>query len=199
MSLDVAGRNYRNFLADLVARLWCPEKMIGAEIGVGCGGTSKLLLEKFPNLTLWMVDTWRRFDPKSPYRETGDRRSKLSDSDQEARFQATIEATKFAEDRAVPVRLSSSEAAKIAKSQRCLFNFVFIDGDHSYDGVYKDLCDWWPLVSGFSSSLFCGHDYGHHKYHGVKKAVDQFFSEKNLKFQTGVHPNESVWFFYKEA
>ena len=46
-----------------------------------------------------------------------------------------------------------------------LFDFVFIDADHSYEAVKKDILAW----KGRTSFL-CGHDYGHP---GVKQACHE--------------------------
>ena len=54
------------------------------------------------------------------------------------------------------------------------FDIIFIDADHTYEGVMKDLNNYFGLVK--EGGIFCGHDYAHE---GVKLAVDKFFSSKN--------------------
>lgn len=49
-------------------------------------------------------------------------------------------------------------------------DFLWIDGDHSYEGCKTDLEDWAPLVRP-GGSLAC-HDYTHRD--GVKRAFDEF-------------------------
>jgi len=46
-------------------------------------------------------------------------------------------------------------------------DMVFIDGDHSYEGVKKDILNYKPLIR--KGGLLCGHDYGT----TVKEAVDE--------------------------
>jgi predicted O-methyltransferase YrrM len=46
-------------------------------------------------------------------------------------------------------------------------DMVFIDGDHSYEPVKRDINDYRPLVK--PGGLLCGHDYGYY----VKQAVDE--------------------------
>ena len=51
---------YRLHVVDIVSRFVDTNKKIfhGVEVGIKCGFTSRALLEKFPNLFLYMVDTW---------------------------------------------------------------------------------------------------------------------------------------------
>ncbi|WP_353432454.1 class I SAM-dependent methyltransferase [Polynucleobacter sp. MWH-UH23A] len=49
-------------------------------------------------------------------------------------------------------------------------DLVYIDGDHTYDGVVKDLAAWFPKVR--KGGVICGDDIG---WPGVKQAVDEFF------------------------
>lgn len=49
----------------------------------------------------------------------------------------------------------SSEASKNVSNN--YFDFIYIDGDHSYDGVKKDILCWLPKLS--KGGYFCGHDY----------------------------------------
>lgn len=58
------------------------------------------------------------------------------------------------------------------KSDRC-FDFVFVDGDHSYDGVMNDLKAWWPMVK--VGGRLGGHDFTP-EFQGVLDAVNEFFS-----------------------
>jgi predicted O-methyltransferase YrrM len=50
-------------------------------------------------------------------------------------------------------------------------DMVFIDGDHRYETVVKDIKKAYELLK--SGGLICGHDYNHPQWPGVKKAVDE--------------------------
>jgi hypothetical protein len=56
---------------------------------------------------------------------------------------------------------------------------IFIDGDHSYEGVRDDLsfCATWIHRDG----LLCGHDYGDPGWPGVTKAVHEFADKHGLR------------------
>ena len=50
-------------------------------------------------------------------------------------------------------------------------DMVFIDGDHSYDGVKSDLETWAPRAK----KLLCGHDLNDPNYPGIRQALYEFF------------------------
>lgn len=53
---------------------------------------------------------------------------------------------------------------------RLPLDLVYIDADHRYDQVRKDIHSWWPFVA--HGGIIAGHDYG--IMQGVTKAVDEF-------------------------
>jgi len=59
------------------------------------------------------------------------------------------------------------------------FDLIYIDGDHSYDGVKLDLN--MSLKKVKKDGYICGHDYTLEKFEGVYNAVNEFCSENNLK------------------
>ncbi len=72
-------------------------------------------------------------------------------------------------------------------------DFVYIDADHRYESVKKDLNAWFMKIK--SGGIFAGHDYEPYKgqnHPGVKQAVDEFAVKNNLELKTF---NGSVWYF----
>ena len=73
-------------------------------------------------------------------------------------------------------RQFTDEAAKNFPDE--YFDLIYIDADHSYEGVKKDLEAWWPKVK--KGRFFTGDDYSHQHapVNGLKfeviKAVDEF-------------------------
>lgn len=51
-------------------------------------------------------------------------------------------------------------------------DFVFIDGDHRYEGVKRDILAWLPKVK--PGGVIAGHDHTH-EYPGVVRAVAEIF------------------------
>ena len=146
---------YREELAKLIAPY---SSGVGVEVGVHKGGTSQVLLRTYPRLTLWLVDGYLDH-PDYPEHQ------------QQANFATMHERTVFAGPRRHIVKLPSLEAVKREEIRHALFDFVFIDADHSYEAVKADLAAWWPRVK--PGGLFCGHDYGKREY-GVTQAVDEW-------------------------
>ena len=70
------------------------------------------------------------------------------------------------------------------------FDFIYIDADHTFEGCYQDIIDWYPKVK--KGGILCGHDYKDVRHisrkkeeileYGVIEAVDKFTKEKNLEF-----------------
>jgi hypothetical protein len=86
------------------------------------------------------------------------------------------------------------------------FDLIFIDADHTYPGISRDLVDWWPKVK--KGGVFCGHDYvhrsvraknGHTITFGVVEAVDEFVKKNNLNlFVSKPHDKNVVWGVMRE-
>jgi predicted O-methyltransferase YrrM len=49
------------------------------------------------------------------------------------------------------------------------FDFIFIDADHSYEGVRADITNYYPKVR--KGGILAGHDYAHSE--SVRRAVDE--------------------------
>lgn len=78
------------------------------------------------------------------------------------------------------------------------FDFIFVDADHTYEGVSRDLVDWWPKVK--KGGVFSGHDYVERRYRGVNgkvikfgvvRAVDEFVAKNNIPNFFLLKPNTS--------
>jgi hypothetical protein len=84
------------------------------------------------------------------------------------------------------VNLPSIEAAKLYNDNS--LDFIFLDGDHNYKGIKSDLIAWYPKLK--SGGTFAGHDH-EPAFPGVPLAVKEFFTEKNVPYQTSTAPN--IW------
>jgi len=71
------------------------------------------------------------------------------------------------------IQMISAEAARILRNEDLLFDMIFIDGEHFYNYVVSDICDYLPLLT--EGGLLCGHDYtpGAPEFGGVIKAVHE--------------------------
>jgi hypothetical protein len=58
---------------------------------------------------------------------------------------------------------------------------VFLDADHAYEGVRRDLENWFPRVK--RRGVLGGHDYLHAAFPDVRRAAEDFFREQELPLQ----------------
>jgi len=78
------------------------------------------------------------------------------------------------------------------------FDFVYIDGGHTYDPVSADIKTYWGKVK--SGGVLCGHDYNvewEDPREGVVKAVDEFVARYNLYLWTKTDGSSSDWVVVK--
>jgi len=126
----------------------------GAEIGVAGGLFSHYMLKTIPGLNLLSIDSWPD--------DAGYRRD-----------------TKKVRESAIQ-KLSEYPKCKIIEqtSMRAVcdvpegsLDFVYIDGEHSFDAVLCDLVEWSKRVR--PGGVVSGHDYVK-RYRGLKRAVDAY-------------------------
>jgi len=101
------------------------------------------------------------------------------------------------------IRAFSNNPEVISKFNDGYFDLIFIDGDHSYEGVKEDLNNWWSKCN----TLFCGHDYMLNKtvwngvQCGVKEAVDEFVAQHTDEikmFRVYTESANPTWFIWKK-
>lgn len=141
-----------------------------AEIGVWKGEFSQEILTQKPK-ELHLVDPWIHQTHKWVQWAKG-----------EAVKQAYKEVLgKFSNINNVHIHKENSCAINIGENY---FDWVYIDADHSYESVKKDLQHWFRQVK--NGGFLCGDDYGwsHPLTKGPKPAVDEFVKENDLNLET---------------
>ena len=148
----------------------------GAEIGVFAGKMSKRLLER-GNLGLYMVDNWLAL-PRYGITQAQQDENKLK-------------ALKIAAMGGWVLGMDSVKAAECVEDES--LDFVFIDADHSYEGVSRDVKAWLPKVR--PGGLMGGHDYANPSEPcgmEVKRAVDEIAYLTGKRVDLG---KDSTWFY----
>jgi cephalosporin hydroxylase len=141
----------------------------GAEVGVQYGKFARTILSSWGG-HLTMVDAWREF-PRDQYVD-------LANVDELQHLRNMAQAVENVQEfvgRYEIVRSLSNQAAN--RHADGSLDFAYLDADHSYAGVMKDLQAWRPKIR--SGGMLCGHDYLDAKLEegdfGVKSAVLDFF------------------------
>ena len=145
-----------------------------AEVGVLRGALSAYLLERAPCLDLVMVDNWRTAeDQPEAYRATRDEHALHFDARRVASHKADAVrvAAKFRGRASIICDNSVSAALAFADGA---FDLVFLDADHSEEGVRADIDAWLPKVKpgGWIGGHDIDNDDPRYDFSGVRRAVD---------------------------
>lgn len=163
----LAGQHWQRSHVDAIAdRL--PADGVWAEVGVFRGQTSSNVLHRRPASMLYMIDSWGLHN-SATYAE-----DKLGRWPQEVYDKCQESARQFARYYDVEMIKAKSEDAA-AKFDDASLDLVYIDADHAYDEVKKDIAAWLPKVK--VGGWIGGHDYDPpwKTPRGVKPAVDEMF------------------------
>ncbi len=161
------------------------KNLIGAEIGVNDGITSQNLLHYLDIKNLYLIDPWIPYGLDNPSAGT----TCITDAEAQAHYQTTLQRCQFAGEKVIICRAFSQQAAETIPDKE--LDFVFIDGDHSYEEVKKDLNLWWPKVK--IGGIFSGHDFSHGD---VNKALVEFANKYNILRAISVTIND-MWYIIK--
>ena len=134
----------------------------GCEVGVRQGSNALIMLRVIPGLELILVDPYRTYE----YTKLKRRNKWKWDQPtmNRIRHKALIS---LAKSNVVWLMTTSSEAARLVEDGS--LDFVYIDGNHSFDFITQDLQFWYPKIR--KGGIISGHDYG---IRPVRRAVDAF-------------------------
>ncbi len=150
-----------------------PTGAVGAEIGVWKGNFSAILLEELRPKRLHLIDPWR-YQPSEAYASTwyGSRLAG-GQAAMDAMHAAVLRRfhRAISREQVVVHRATSHEAADAVPDE--YFDWVYIDGDHSYEQVRADLNRYSAKLR--SGGLLCGDDYSTAGWwgDGVVRAVEE--------------------------
>jgi len=161
--------------------------VVGAEVGVERGRTSRRLLLRYPKLHMVLVDLWEQGDG-------GGTTSKSKKQLMACHQEALDNMRGFEPSRWSVLQGVSWEMANQIKDGS--LDLVFIDASHTYEDVTRDLRAWYNKVR--SGGVVSGHDYlgRWEPVPGlVKKAVDEFAVEYG--YQVEYKHRADIWWFQK--
>lgn len=120
---------------------------VGVEVGVFRGDMSKQILRLWTGGTMFLVDVWR---------EMGNEYTDVCNNDEQLQYLIdTCNNIKGQEERANIIRATSETASQLFPDES--LDFVYIDANHKYEFVKKDLRLWFPKLK--KGGVFAGHDY----------------------------------------
>lgn len=135
----------------------------GAELGVFDGRTHLYLLTNCPDLTLIGVDVWSdsfvegatKSGEKCRCEYCDETRKDRRARDTVARYLRVCTQAEAFKPRSTLLRMDTLAAAKLMGDGS--FDFVFVDGDHSTEGVLCDVAAWRPKIR--AGGMLIGHDW----------------------------------------
>jgi len=156
----------------------CVDKKV-LELGSEVGRSSVVIAEVAQHLTC--VDAWN--DSYSHIKDQGQKEIYLVGLDQKRLGSSIFEVFKsncnkyIANGKLCFFRETTEDA--VNNFQDNSFDVIFIDADHSYEGVKKDIQNYLPKLkpSGF---LIC-HDYNSPSWMGVKQACNEYAALKKIQ------------------
>ena len=140
---------------------------VGVEIGTHKGRYARSICRYNKKLKLYCVDPWLAYD-----------NMKIDQNGQESIYNIAVGNLK--KYNAEIMKKTSMEA--LGDFNDNSLDFVYIDGNHHYEYVYEDICEWSKKVK--SGGIIACHDYYVIFWPGVTKAVEQYTSENDI----------SIWF-----
>jgi hypothetical protein len=160
----------------------------GVEIGVRGGDFSLLCMDSVPNLEMFGVDPYIRLE--------GYRDITRATTFERYEAEAHEKLDKFPLYHFIK---ETSEDALILFEDESL-DFVYIDGNHSYENVMHDITEWTKKVK--RGGVVCGDDYirrkGQDMYYNVVSAVQDYCKTNNIEFSVWREKDEiPQWVFLK--
>jgi hypothetical protein len=170
-----------------------PKNGVGAEVGVHIGDFSKFILNIARPTRLYLIDPWKCFE--SEEYSSSWYGTRVDQATMDKRHDGVCKRFKSRISRGeVEILRSESKAALESLADDSL-DFIYIDGDHTYNGVKTDLE--LALRKVKKGGVITGDDYGPGSWWegGVKRAVDEFGWNGSLKLMW----IEGTQFFFRKS
>ena len=164
------------------------ENLTGCEIGVKEGANLRYFLDNIPTISIcYAVDSWLSYE--CPPSAGGPHTGIIEQQEVDMWKARAFEVLDDYKEKIRILELRSEDAANHIEDNT--LDYIFIDGDHRYDSVLKDLQAYWPKVK--QGGIFAGHDWN---FAEVENAVNQFRNKFNIASQIK-QVDINTWFWYK--
>lgn len=148
-----------------------PENAIVAEIGVEQGDFAEDILRHTNPQMLYLIDCWEG--------QTIEQCTTFYSQDIEDKFYERVKQRFAHNPRVKVIKAYSPEASELFENG--FFDWIYIDANHRYEAVRKDLLAWWHKIK--PGGYLCGDDYSNVSplNFGVIRAVNEFLLENTLE------------------
>ena len=151
--------------------------LIGAEVGVYTGTNSEKIIKVLKPKKLYCIDPWIAYCNHAQSTMKG------------CKEQAIKRLSKY--PKVEIMEMGSKKASE--KIEDNSLDFIYVDGNHEYESVKKDISYWWDKIK--VGGVMGGHDIETRKPHdGAFKAVAEFSVKNNLD----VYCHAPDWWIVKE-
>lgn len=150
--------------------------LIGVEIGVGIGTNAKNILMNLSIKKLYLIDHYDKYSQNGVI------------NNDSYTFGLAKKLLRNWEDKIIFIKKLSQDAINDVPNE---LDFVYIDGNHDYEFVKKDIEMYYPKVR--SGGIIGGHDFDGF-YPDVCKAVIEFCDKNNIK----LHSWSNDWWVVKK-
>ena len=155
-------------------------ELVGVEVGVCLAHTTESFAKGIKNLKkLYAIDNYPTFVDWDGSDWNQDRQNLMKKTAQEKLI--------LYKNKVEFIHVSSEEFVKTIEDES--LDFVFIDGDHSFDAVLKDFQNYYPKVK--KGGIFGGHDI---QLHSVRNALTHFLKEISKEV---IDVANSAWYLRK--
>jgi len=166
------------------------------EIGVAYGYHALDMLTRLPDTVYYGVDPYLAgYDPNDGFAVDAQKLfAETSPQKGMDRLHSAVQATLSPySERTKLIRKKSVEAATEFPAH--FFDSIFVDGDHTYEGVVADLHAWWGKLR--VGGIYCGDDY---TLTAVQRAVQEFAKEVAHELHLVAKPDTQypIWVITKK-
>lgn len=160
---------------------------VGSLYGKSASYMGVEIINSQKDIHLHCVDSWsfKNLDLRESHPMSDFMQNKITGDDVFTKFKKNIEPIEHVIDFH---RMDSIQASEIFSDRSV--DFVFIDGEHSYEGCLGDIRAWLPKVK--NGGTIAGHDYLDDTQPGVTRAVREVFGDR------AQHVSERCWQYIVE-
>ena len=175
----IAGKGLVSIIDELANKL--QRNVVGLEIGICRGENIVYFLENTNK-----IDKIHCIDPYLPYM---DWIGPITQDDMDSYYEITIKNFAPHMNRIMMYKDTSDNC--VSKFENEQFDYIFIDGDHSYEGIIKDLYNYYDKVK--TGGIFSGHDIN---LPDVQRALREFRTTNNINNEIKF-TDINVWYWTK--